>query len=119
VKKRVRQTLTHIPENAERQPDGCLVWTRWTSQSGYGVVCAVTGQRPVAQVVWEIFHGREVPAGHYITRTCGRRNCLEISHLKLVERREHLKQTSVLIVRKALPPVVRFRRHTKEPRNNN
>jgi hypothetical protein len=68
----------------------CHVWqgaTMW----GYALR-RVDGIRKVEhRRVWENAHG-EIPAGYDIHHICGQRRCINLEHLEMLTRSEHLKR---------------------------
>lgn len=81
---RAAQSLDQrIRDNSEVTEDGHWLWQRRIDQSGYGQIKVNKRTRPVARVSHEVFIG-EVPAGHIVHQTCGRRDCVAPEHLEAI-----------------------------------
>ena len=65
-----------------RQPNGCLEWTKYTNNKGYGQI-GVNGKAVlVHRLAWELANNRPVPAGKLILHSCDNPPCCEPTHLR-------------------------------------
>lgn len=68
-------------------PDtGCLLWTGYISEDGYGIVHTGGKVRKVHRVAWELANG-PIPSGLQLDHLCRVRNCANVDHLEPVTQR--------------------------------
>lgn len=78
-----------IADNTERDGSGCLVWTRATSEKGYGIVYFGGRTQRVHRVVWQLEHG-PIPKGMVVDHAhCYNHACADISHLRLATKAQN------------------------------
>jgi len=75
----------------KRGPAECWVWRGHVDRDGYGRLNVGSGARYVHRIAWMIRHGFIPPATTVVNR-CGTRLCVNVRHLKTVERRDLLDQ---------------------------
>ena len=64
---------------------GCLAWTGAKQPNGYGVMTRPGGGMIRAhRFAWERANG-DIPEGAWIDHVCHRRDCVEVSHLRLAD----------------------------------
>lgn len=64
---------------------GCLVWTGGKTKHGYGLMTGESHRMVGAhRYAWERENG-PIPEGRAIDHTCYRRDCVEVSHLRLAD----------------------------------
>lgn len=69
---------------------GCLLWTGWLNNKGYGFISVGGGDdAEVHRYVWEKENG-PIPSGMVIDHRCHNRNCVNIDHLRLATARENM-----------------------------
>jgi hypothetical protein len=73
------------------QPDGCLLFTGYLTEDGYGRVKAQGEAVYVHRVVYEKTIG-PIPPGMEVDHVCRTRNCVKPEHLALISRSDHGKQ---------------------------
>lgn len=67
----------------EVQADGCILWTGYTSEVGYGTL-PVKGKHVMAhRFAWERENG-PIPKGMVIDHLCWNRACVNVEHLRVV-----------------------------------
>jgi hypothetical protein len=81
-------------------PDGCVLWTGGSSDQGYPVTFD-HGRVYVHRLVWERAHGRRIPRGKVVVRTCGRLACVAVEHLRLASRRTMLLAAETIVAANA------------------
>lgn len=75
--------LDKLMARSKRNPDtGCLLWTGWLTDKGYGEIRVGRKKKRVHRVTWELAHG-PVPPGFLVCHTCDVPNCRELDHLFL------------------------------------
>ena len=76
-----------------RWDGSCLIWTGAIKDTGYGAMW--DGKRVVRphRWNWEREHGT-IPPGTDLDHTCHNRACVELSHLRLVTRKQNLETLS-------------------------
>ena len=77
----------------EVQRNGCWLWTGPLDKDGYGTFYLRRKGRRAHRVAWFSLHG-EIPAGMWIDHSCGRRHCVNPSHLRLVTPRQSSLENS-------------------------
>lgn len=69
----------------------CWIWKGYINTSGYGYIGLSEEQdRPVHRVAYRIFRD-SIGENKHIHHTCGTRACVNPSHLKLMDPKEHLR----------------------------
>ena len=62
--------------------DGCLLWIRYTTPDGYGMIWNNHTMRIVTRVAWELTYG-PIPDGLHVLHRCDNPPCCEPTHLFL------------------------------------
>jgi hypothetical protein len=82
--------VPRLLKEAIRQPDGCLVWTGYKNQFGYGRLCVTMADGRVKlktahALAWEFHTGEPPPpkGALVLMHSCDNRACIEPSHLRL------------------------------------
>lgn len=80
--KRSRRWLTEWIEARASSDGECMLWVR-AVRKGCGTPMARLGKQtqPARRALWEALHGRSVPAGYRIMPSCGKPQCVTLSHL--------------------------------------
>ena len=68
-------------KRAKQNEDGCLEWTGYI-HDGYGYIRARGKRRGVHREMWRLYHG-DVPPDKQVQHTCGMKQCINYTHLKL------------------------------------
>lgn len=71
-----------LARNQERTEEGCVVWTKRKTRSGYGQVRYDGKSRSVHRLAWELDNG-PIPDGLVVNHICGNRACFNLEHLEL------------------------------------
>lgn len=80
---------------------GCLLWTGWRNDTGYGYIRAEGGRRVrIHRLMYEWFVG-PIPDGMQIDHLCRVRHCASPAHLEPVTCRENLLRGDTLQARNA------------------
>lgn len=85
----------------------CRPWTGRLDETGYPGVHWNGRPTPVHRLVWALSEGidyLEIPPKHAIIRTCGRRDCIALPHMRLIRKGRHLP--SVARYRAKLTPSI-------------
>jgi len=61
---------------------GCVLWTGYCNQDGYGKLRIHKIQRPVHRLAWEVASG-PIPAGFCVCHRCDVPSCINLDHLFL------------------------------------
>lgn len=81
--------------SARDSETGCLVWMGAKQANGYGVMTRTGGGMMRAhRYAWEAANG-PIPDGAWIDHACHRRDCVEVSHLRLANAVENGANRSV------------------------
>lgn len=81
--------LPRIRANSEVTKNGCLEWKGSVTNAGYALIrVSPTKSMSVHRATWEAVNG-PIPDGMAIHHKCHNKLCSEISHLELMDRREH------------------------------
>ena len=67
---------------------GCTEWTRYANPGGYGVLSIGPRRLLVHRFAWEVENG-PIPPGMTVDHRCRNRLCVNVSHLRLLTRREN------------------------------
>ena len=67
---------------------GCLLWTGHVDPGGYGRINIGGLATRVHRHVWETVHG-DIPHGMMVDHICWARSCVNVDHLRLVNRSEN------------------------------
>ena len=68
----------------------CLVWTRGKDRLGYGKLSHNYATLATHRVVFEAAYG-PIPEGMEVDHICRNRSCCEVTHLRLVTRKQNLE----------------------------
>ena len=72
------------------QPEGdCLIWTG-TSSSGYGLFWIEGGMKSAHRWIYRARVG-PIPEPLHVHHTCGVKMCMNVEHMQLVTRNEHMR----------------------------
>jgi hypothetical protein len=66
----------------------CEIHDGWTVGAGYAGVTRNGKTKIASRVVWEEVHG-PIPDGYEIHHVCENKLCVNLDHLRLIERRQH------------------------------
>ncbi len=69
----------------------CLKWDGAHSRQGHALMRHDNNIRRVDVVLWSVVHGKPLPAGYTLVRTCETPGCCNHSHHRRVTRREAMK----------------------------
>ena len=64
------------------QPSGCLVWTGYVNQKGYGRIGVNGRLLRTHRLAWSLANDQPVPEGKMILHSCDNPPCCEPSHLR-------------------------------------
>lgn len=72
----------------QQNDTGCWIWTGQVSNSGYGRIKDILGDKPMAMVSaqsasYHAFIG-PIPEGRLVKQSCGNRLCINPEHLELL-----------------------------------
>lgn len=79
--------------NAVRVETGCLLWAGYRNHLGYGRTKVGRRNALTHRIIWEDANG-PVPDGLEIDHICIRRHCVELDHLRLVDRRTNIVENN-------------------------
>lgn len=71
----------------------CLIWTGDLNERGYGRIVSAGRKVRVHRYVYQRANGA-IPQGAEVDHTCHNRACIELSHLRLVTRKQNLENLS-------------------------
>lgn len=81
----------------ERLSNGCVIWTRSLSDTGYGKMTISGRQHRVHKVAWELVNGK-VPEGYLLDHfVCFNRACYELSHLRIATTKQNSENQTALV----------------------
>jgi len=80
--------LLATPERTDR---GCLLWTGWLNDDGYGYIRFNGRDQPAHRVAYELAIG-PIPTGHEVDHSCQVRACIEPTHLEAVTHAENQRR---------------------------
>jgi hypothetical protein len=83
------QLPLHFRRNVEEGPDGCWLWTRSTSQDGYGWASLNSRTYQAHRLAYILVIG-EPPTGLVLDHLCRVRHCVRPDHLEPVTPLENL-----------------------------
>lgn len=73
--------------------NGCKIWTNYLDKDGYGSFYFFKKLRRAHRFSYFITHG-EIPKGMVIDHVCKNRNCVEVTHLRLVTSKQNSLENS-------------------------
>jgi hypothetical protein len=79
-----------LPHATKDEQAGCLLYREKVNSSGYGTVYPDHWGIGAHRVVWWAERGR-VPAGHDLHHECQVRTCVNVEHLTVMTRAEHIR----------------------------
>mgnify|MGYP001761453403 FL=1 len=89
---RLRNEAERLAAHTERRGE-CLVWTGDLNEHGYGRIVSGGRKMRVHRYVYQEANG-PIPGGMEVDHTCHNRACVELSHLRLVTRKQNLENLS-------------------------
>jgi len=85
-------TLSEITANCDKRANGCLMWRGSKDRDGYAQIRDGDRVRQGHVLVWEMRHGRKLPAGSVLDHLCDHRACLAAAHLKRTDQADNLQR---------------------------
>lgn len=79
-RKRINSITERLEVRSRLTDSGCLEWTGYMDDDGYGLVSYKGSPRRVHRVAWELVNGPIEP-GVKILHRCDNPSCFELSHL--------------------------------------
>lgn len=61
---------------------GCIIYTGYIADTGYGLICIAAKTRSTHRLAWELKHG-PIPKGGVICHRCDTPACINVDHLFL------------------------------------
>ena len=80
-------------------PSGCVLWTGYCDESGYGQVSYDGRQLKVHRVMYEMFEGPipdDLQLDHVKERGCAHKNCANVAHLEPVTNQENSRRANTI-----------------------
>lgn len=75
----------------------CLLWSGHLSASGYGRITVDGVSAAVHRAAWEAANGTGIAEGLVVDHLCGRRACVNPSHLEVVTQRENTRRACAVL----------------------
>lgn len=86
LRKRFQTPEESFKARTEETAEGCIIWTGEVWRNGYGGINIPGGRKTGAhRYAWERVNGR-IPEGKHIDHTCFNRRCVNVEHLRMVDR---------------------------------
>lgn len=73
--------------------DGCHIWQRGLTGSGYGTFCMEGKNRLAHQVAWFQAHGEWAPSGLVLDHLCNNPRCVNPDHLRVTDHRTNIMRS--------------------------
>jgi len=90
-----KQELERFNKTCKQKGD-CSLWQNYLDRDGYGTFYFRKKPRRAHRVAYYFFHG-DIPKGMVIDHICKNRNCVAITHLRMVTRRQNTLDNSLSV----------------------